>query len=73
MQEYEKIVSSFALIFAHVLLVNVSTKTVGQHTGTQYESLKIIMDICISQFKQESPKVVLFCLRDFIRGQYDEG
>ena len=58
-------VATYALITANVLIINVWSKTVGQYNGTQYETLKVIMDICISQFKQDSPKTILFCVRDF--------
>lgn len=63
-------VATYALVTANVLIINVWSKTVGQYNGTQYETLKVIMDICITQFKQESPKTILFCVRDF-NDQYD--
>jgi hypothetical protein len=44
-------VATYALVTANVLLINVWSKTVGQYNGTQYETLKVIMDICITQFK----------------------
>lgn len=45
-------VSSFALVGANVLLVNIFEKQLGQHSGSQYETLSIVMRICIDQFKQ---------------------
>lgn len=66
-------VSSFALVGANVLLVNVWEKQVGQHSGTQYETLSIVMRICIDQFKLESPKTILFCLRDSNTPEYGQG
>lgn len=73
MQNYEKMVSSFALVGANVLLVNIFEKQLGQHSGSQYETLSIVMRICIDQFKQESPKTILFCLRDANPDYTDEG
>ena len=66
-------VSSFALVSANVLIINIFSKSLGQYAGSQYESLKITMDICISQFKQDSPKTILFCVRDFNEENDDEG
>jgi hypothetical protein len=51
-QDFEKMVATFALIIANVLIINVWSKTVGQYMGSQYETLKVIMDICILHFKQ---------------------
>jgi hypothetical protein len=65
-------VSTFALVAANVLIINIWAKSLGQYTGntnyilgSQYETLTVIMDICIAQFRQESPKTILFCVRDF--------
>ena len=65
-------VATFALVSANVLIINIWAKSLGQYTGkqvinlgSQYETLTVVMDICISQFKQESPKTILFCVRDF--------
>jgi hypothetical protein len=66
-------VSSFALVGANVLLVNIFEKQLGQHSGSQYETLSIVMRICIDQFKQEAPKTILFCLRDSNPNYTDEG
>jgi len=57
-------VGSFALVGANILLVNVFEKQLGQRKGSQYETLSTVMRICIDQFKQESPKTILFVLRD---------
>jgi protein SEY1 len=57
-------VSSFALVAANVLMVNVYLKNVGQQEGTQYSTLETVLRICIDQFRHESPKTILFCLRD---------
>ena len=64
-------VATYALATAHVLIINIWCKSLGGYTGSQYETLKVIMEICISQFKQESPKTILFCVRDF-NPEYDE-
>lgn len=31
------------------------------------------MDICLEQFKQDSPKTILYCVRDFNEEYDDEG
>lgn len=64
-------VCTFAFTIAHVLIINVSSQTVGQYTGSQYDTLRTIMDVCMGQFKQEAPKTILFCVRDFNQ-EYDE-
>lgn len=71
-QNYEKMVGSFALVGANVLLVNIFEKQLGQHSGSQYETLSTVMRICIDQFKQQSPKTILFTLRDFNPNVTDE-
>ena len=45
-------VSSFALVSANLLIVNIHEKQLGQHTGSQYETLSLVLRICIDQFKQ---------------------
>lgn len=45
-------VATYALAEANVLIINIWNKTIGQYSGTQYETLKVIMDICMTQFKQ---------------------
>ncbi len=45
-------VSTFALVQADTLIINIWAKTLGQYTGSQYETLTAVLDICISQFKQ---------------------
>lgn len=35
-QEYEKMISTFALVEADTLIINVWSRTLGQYTGSQY-------------------------------------
>lgn len=72
-QDYEKMVATYALVTANVLIINIWSKSLGQYTGSQYETLKVIMEISMSQFKQESPKTILYCVRDFNADYDDEG
>ena len=65
-------VATYALVTANVLIINIWSKSLGQYTGSQYETLKVIMDICIDQFRQESPKTILYCVRDFNDEYEDE-
>ena len=39
MQGYEKMVSSFALVSANLLIVNIFLKQLGQQEGSQYSTL----------------------------------
>ena len=66
-------VSTFALVEADTLIINVWSKTLGQYTGSQYETLTAVLEICISQFKQQSPKTLMFCIRDFNEEEDEEG
>lgn len=66
-------VATYALVTANVLIINIWSKSLGQYTGSQYETLKVIMDICMGQFKQDSPKTILYCVRDFNEEFDDEG
>jgi hypothetical protein len=45
-------VATFALSSADVLIMNIWSQTLGQYTGSQYETLTKILEICIEQFKQ---------------------
>ena len=45
-------VATYALVTANVLIINIWGKSLGQYTGSQYETLKVIMEICMDQFKQ---------------------
>jgi hypothetical protein len=58
-------VAMYALALSNLLIVNIWTKSVGTFEGSQYGILKILMEMSLKMFKQEAPKVILFCLRDF--------
>lgn len=62
---FEKTVAMYALALSNLLIVNIWTKSVGTFEGSQYGILKILMEMSLKMFKQEAPKVILFCLRDF--------
>jgi hypothetical protein len=36
-------VATYSLINAQVLIINVWAKTIGQYSGTQYQTLKVVM------------------------------
>lgn len=42
-QEYEKMISTFALVEADTLIINVWSRTLGQYTGSQYETLTAVL------------------------------
>jgi len=62
---FEQTTSLFALALADVLIINMWTQDVGRHTGSNYGLLKVIFEVNLKLFKQESAKKLLFCLRDF--------
>jgi hypothetical protein len=62
---FEQTTSLFALAMADTLVINLWTHDVGRHTGSQYGLLKVIFEVNLKLFKQESAKKLLFCLRDF--------
>ena len=45
-------VSTYALVMANVLIINIWSKSLGGYSSSQYETLNVIMDICIQNFKQ---------------------
>ena len=69
-QDYQKMVATYALITADVLIINIWLKSLGGHTGSQYQTLTTIMEICVDQFKQGNTKTILYCVRDFNQ-EYD--
>ena len=62
---FEQTTSLFALAMADILVINMWTQDVGRHTGSNYGLLKVIFEVNLKLFKQESEKKLLFCLRDF--------
>ena len=65
MQSFEKSVSMYALSLSNLLITNVWTSQVGTYDGCQYGTITMLMQMSIKLFKKESPKTLLFCLRDF--------
>lgn len=55
----------FALATADVLLVNMWTHDIGRHGASGHGLLKIIFEVNLKLFQQESAKKILFVLRDF--------
>jgi hypothetical protein len=64
-------VSTYSLVMANVLIINIWSKSLGGYSGSQYETLNVILDICLQNFKLDCPKTILFCVRDF-NEEYDE-
>lgn len=63
---FEKILCTFALVVADVLIVNMFTTDVGRNKGSSMQLLKTILQINVKLFKNEiRPKKVIITLRDF--------
>lgn len=62
---FEQTTSLFALAMADVLVINMWTHDVGRSTGSNYDLLKVIFEVNLKLFKQESAKKLVFVLRDF--------
>lgn len=63
--KFEKSTALFGLVISNILIVNVWVQDIGRFSGCNYEILKIIFQLNIQFFKRESPKKILFVVRDF--------
>ena len=62
---FEQTTSLFALAIADVLLINMWTKDIGRYGASNYGLLKVIFEVNLKLFAQNSSKKLLFMLRDF--------
>ncbi len=62
---FEQTTSLFALAIADVLLINMWTTDVGRYGASNYGLLKVIFEVNLKLFGQQSAKKLLFVLRDF--------
>ena len=66
-QTYERSTALFGLVLSNVLIINLWTQEIGRFTASNYEIIKIIFEINMRFFNQESVKQLLFVIRDFKR------
>lgn len=62
---FEQTTSLFALAIADVLLINMWTTDIGRYGASNYGLLKVIFEVNLKLFDQQSSKKLLFVLRDF--------
>ena len=55
----------FGLVLSNVLIINLWNQEIGRFTASNYEIIKIIFEINLRFFNQESVKQLLFVIRDF--------
>ena len=67
---FEQTTSLFALAMADVLLINMWTTDIGRYGASNYGLLKVIFEVNLKLFEQQSAKKLLFVLRDFNEGEY---
>lgn len=64
-QHYERSTALFGLVLSNVLIINVWTQDIGRFSASNLEIIKIIFEINLRFFNQESAKHLLFVIRDF--------
>lgn len=62
---FEKRTALFGLVISNVLMINVWLQEVGRFSGANYEILKLVFELNLRFFKSESPKKLVFVVRDF--------
>lgn len=63
--KFEQCSSLFALAMADVLMINMWTNDIGRYTASNYGVLKIVFEMNLKLFQQESEKKIVIVLRDF--------
>jgi len=67
--KFENCSTLFALALSDVLIINMWTTDVGRYAGSNYGILKIVFEMNLKLFQQESEKKILVVLRDFNESQ----
>jgi hypothetical protein len=62
---YERKTALFGLVISNILIINVWVQEIGRFTASNYEILKTILELNIQFFNKETPKKILFVIRDF--------
>jgi len=68
---FEQTTSLFALSISDVLMINMWTTDIGRFGASNYGLLKVIFEVNLKLFGQQSAKKLLFVLRDFIEEDND--
>lgn len=63
--QYERSSALFGLVLSNLLIINIWMHDVGRMAGANLEIIKIIFEINLRFFNQESTKQLLFIIRDF--------
>lgn len=63
--KFEQCSSLFALAMADVLIMNMWTTDIGRYTASNYGVLKIVFEMNLKLFQQESAKKLVIVFRDF--------
>ena len=61
----EKKLSVFGIMISNLLIVNIWLNEIGRFSAASYEIIKFIMETHLQYFKNQSPKKLLFVIRDF--------
>ena len=62
---YERKSALFGLVISNVLIINIWVNDVGRYSGANYEILKVILELNLQYFNRETPKQIIFVIRDF--------
>lgn len=62
----------FALATSNTLLVNIWTQQLGLFRGSQLAILEIVLELNLKLFRAETPKEILFVVRDFEKDRENE-
>ena len=70
--KFEQCSSLFALVMADVLIMNMWTSDIGRYTASNYGVLKIVFEMNLKLFQQESAKKIVIVFRDFDENTEDK-
>lgn len=62
---FERSTALFGLVLSNILIINLWTQEIGRFTAANYDIIKVIFELNLRLFNQESPKQLLFVIRDF--------
>lgn len=61
----ERSTALFGLVLSNILIINLWTNEIGRYKGCSYDIIKVIFDLNLRYFNQETPKKLVFVIRDF--------
>lgn len=62
---YERKTALFGLVISNILIINVWLQEIGRFTAANYEILRTILELNVQFFNKETPKKILFVIRDY--------